>query len=427
MPATPEPESFSTVLTPAPQQPSSPPASAPRQPTAGAVKRCMTARDAQLLVWVLDNGTRQIAAAAVAPARKDSRGVRLEAYDARFVCPFHASYLEGLCRSFRSDEWENLMRRYGFPSREVLLGRGDSTEKCGCHCIQASRLWGLLDHCLNAEKLGNDRSALDSDEEGFEETDKNLLGGYQYLAYAHRLAHTAVTMLQQSVVPVRVLRDYARQGEYFRIQRALRAQAIAAARNEWSATETSWNDALFSQIAPVMREEPTAQPSRATTFTALTFDNLRQLARSFVAFHDSVHAEFVNPGSSVCTVDAEMTFLEQITSRRGPIASTKAPAFSAAATAVTLASENPNGFECLASTRRVRGQSAEGPPDEPEGEMRGTGPNDATAAAALVPAPADSPRGTAAIGLEPEAPPTSPNAATAGDDAMIQQEWAAEL
>ena len=36
---------------------------------------------------------------------------------------------------------------------------------------------------------------------------------------------------------------------------------------------------------------------------------------SFVAFHDSVNAAFVSPGSSVGTVDAEMTFLEQITRR----------------------------------------------------------------------------------------------------------------
>ena len=70
-----------------------------------------------------------------------------------------------------------------------------------------------------------------------------------------------------------------------------------------------------------MRTDPTAQASqseaqgRGATFTALTTDNLRQLAMSFVAFHDSVNAAFVSPGSSVGTVDAEMTFLEQITRR----------------------------------------------------------------------------------------------------------------
>ena len=47
----------------------------------------------------------------------------------------------------------------------------------------------------------------------------------------------------------------------------------------------------------------------------------------------------------------------------------------------TLASENPKGFECLVSTQKVRGQSAEGPPDEPEGEARDTGPSSAASTA----------------------------------------------
>ena len=185
-PATPEPEALATMSTSAspPQPPPTPDPAPPQQNFSVPLRQCMTAMDAQLLVWVLDIGTRQIQAAAADPLGRGSRGARLAAYDTTFVCPFHADYLEELCRSLPSDKWVNWMERYGFPSLEVLQRRQDSPRMCGCKCANASRLWGLLDHCLRAERLGNARAKLDSDEEGFEETDKDLGRGYQYLAYA---------------------------------------------------------------------------------------------------------------------------------------------------------------------------------------------------------------------------------------------------
>ena len=94
-----------------------------------------------------------------------------------------------------------------------------------------------------------------------------------------------------------------------------RKQAIATAKHTWRQTSAAWNPALTRSVTEAQAEAQTPQPAelKVARTNMLTAANVQRLASSFVAFHDRVNSAFVSPGSSVGTIDATLTFLEQIT------------------------------------------------------------------------------------------------------------------
>ena len=131
--------------------------------------------------------------------------------------------------------------------------------------------------------------------------------------------------------------------------------------------------------------EPAIEPSSSSASVQLDLSSAAAVTAQLHAFFDESAASTAQPPEKAFvvehtgSVDDSSELQAPADSQSAPVAEAEAEVKLDAVPNPTLntrsvASENPKGSECLASTRMVRGQSAKGPPDEPKGEIRGTGP-----------------------------------------------------